>query len=100
MSDRRTVSSSEPAARRYVVEVEMMGGYPDVHELSARVRAAAGAMQVAGTNVRFVRTVFVPEDGACLLVFEATSEQAALEATAAAGLGVAQVSPALTAKEQ
>ena len=86
-------AEAEATARRYVVEVAVEGGYPDVRRLSTRARAGATA---SGPRVRFLRTVYVPEDGVCLLIFEARTADAAREAAATAGLSVRQVSPALT----
>lgn len=84
------------AVARYVVEVVYDGGYRDVRALSTRAMAAAGALRSSAGGVRFVRTVYVPEDGSCLLILEARTPEAAREVAAAAGVRVTGVSAALT----
>lgn len=86
----------EPTLSRYVVELRCAGDYPDVREIAARARAAA---EVEGSGVRFVRAIYVPEDGACLLVFEAPTPQAARDVANAAGLEVSKISDALQVEQ-
>jgi hypothetical protein len=47
-----------------------------------RARASAEAMSLEGTPVRYVRSIFVPEDETCFFLYEGAS----LEAVQAAGL--------------
>ena len=49
-------------------------------------RAAAERLTFEGTQVRHLRSLFVPEDETCFLVFEADDAEAAQEAARAAGL--------------
>lgn len=72
---------------RYLVEVTPpRSGVADIQELAARSRAACRELSAGGTPVRLLRSVFVPEDGSCLLVFEATSTEAVRGAMERAGL--------------
>ena len=87
------------AVTRYVVEVALDGGYLDVRGLSLRARAAAEAVSASADVVRFVRTVYVPEDDACLLILEAGTAGAARDVAAAAGMRVTRVSQTLTIEE-
>ena len=83
-------------AARYLVELSPPdGGFDDIHSLGARSRAASEELSRRGTAVRFLRSVFLPEDGSCLLVFEAASGEAVTEACKRAAIGVGRVSETL-----
>lgn len=41
--------------------------------LSARARAAAAEVDSPATPVRFLRSIFVPEDGTCFQLFRGTA---------------------------
>ena len=51
-----------------------------------RARLAAESVRQDGTPVRLVRSIFVPDDETCFLLFEAESADAVRTATARAGL--------------
>ena len=51
-----------------------------------RVQRAAVELTAAGTPVRFVRSIFVPADETCLLLFEAESGEAVRQAARRAAL--------------
>ena len=55
-------------------------------ELDLRMRSAARELHRAGTPVRFLRTIHVPEDELCLYLIEAPGRDVVSELTAAAGL--------------
>lgn len=55
-------------------------GWEGVRSLGDRVRAAAEELRADGTPVRFLRTVLVPEDDACFLLFDAPSAAVVREA--------------------
>jgi hypothetical protein len=81
---------------RYLAEVYLA----DVGELEATtspVRAAVRAIRREGTSVRYVRSVFVPEDQTCFLLFEAASPAAVQQVTQRAGLPVTRVVEAIEA---
>jgi len=63
-------------------------GWGRLPELTARARTASEALRAEGADVRFVRSVFVPEDGACFYLFEAASADVVREAARRAGMGV------------
>jgi hypothetical protein len=50
------------------------------------MRRAADRLTGAGTPVRHLRSLFVPEDETCYVLFEAVAAAAAQEAARAAGL--------------
>jgi hypothetical protein len=60
------------------------------------VRRAAGELTDSGTPVRLVGSVFVPDDEVYLYLFEATSSEAAHEATVRSGLRPARVLEAVS----
>lgn len=67
--------------RRYLVELERPAeGWRGLQKAAASARAIATAMREEGVPVRFLRSIFVPEDEACFLLYEAPSGEAAREA--------------------
>ena len=59
----------------YMVERSLKGISMD--NLGAAQKAAIGKgeeMKAAGTDVRYIRSTFAPEDGRCMCLFEADSE--------------------------
>ena len=59
----------------YLVERSLKGISMD--DLGAAQKAAIGKgeeMTAAGTDVRYIRSTFAPEDGRCMCLFEADSE--------------------------
>jgi Nickel responsive protein SCO4226-like len=72
---------------RYVVELHLpTGGAPALAAAGERARSAAEQLSREGTLVRCVRSVYVAEDGTCLLVFDATSWDAVHRAARRANL--------------
>jgi hypothetical protein len=65
----------------------------DARDTGARACAAAEAMALEGTAVRYIRTAFVPADETCFHFFEATSEAAVVEACGRAGIGSIRIVP-------
>jgi uncharacterized protein DUF4242 len=83
----------EQRATRYLVELTRPdAGWEDIQAMTASLRSAAEEL---GGSVRFLRSVFVPEDGSCLLIYEAPSAAAAEEAASRAQLAVERVHEAL-----
>ena len=48
-------------------------GWDELQALSARARSAAERVNSAETPVRFVRSIFVPDDETCFHLFEGTA---------------------------
>ncbi len=61
-----------------------------------RARAAADALSRSGPRVRFVTSIFVPDDETCFLLYEADSATAVEEAARRAGLAFERVAEAIT----
>jgi hypothetical protein len=83
-------------AARYLVELERpAAGWGDVSARAEAAKAGAASMRSEGVPVRFLRSVFVPEDDACFLLFEALSAGAVSEALRRAAIKAGCVSPVL-----
>jgi histidinol-phosphate/aromatic aminotransferase/cobyric acid decarboxylase-like protein len=81
---------------RYTVELRLPdAGWADVQEAAARARQATEQMRREGKRVRFLRSIFVPEDDACFFLYEGPSEQSVRAAARRAKLGVRRVDAAL-----
>lgn len=80
----------------FMVERELKG--IAMNDLAAAQQAAidkAEEMQKDGTNIRYVRTTFAPEDGRCMCLFEASSETDVKRLNDEARLPYSRVVPAL-----
>jgi hypothetical protein len=78
--------------RTYLVEVYQPRAGAD--KASARARTAAEAVSRAGTPIRYVRSIFVPEDETCFHVFESSSKEAVVAATERAAFAFARIAEA------
>jgi hypothetical protein len=93
-------ASGESSYRRHVAEylVELYLSTADARRTVAegrrRARAAAADLRREGIPVRFLRSLFLPEDETCFYLFEAGSPAAARAAAERAGLSVDRVVPA------
>jgi hypothetical protein len=61
---------------------------------TARAHAAAEALSRSGTRVRYVSSIFVPEDETCFLLYEAESAEAVRTAATQARLPFDRVAQA------
>ena len=59
-------------------------------------RSATEAVSLAGTPVRYVRSIFVPEDETCFYVFESSSREAVVAAIERAALPFARITEAVS----
>ena len=83
-------------SQRYTVELHLArSGWSELQDATARARQATEQMQSEGDHVRFLRSIFVPEDDACFFLYEGTSAQLVKTAAARARLAVKQVDEAL-----
>lgn len=57
--------------------------------------AKAGEMREQGSDIRYLRTTFAPEDGRCMCLFEADSESEVRRLNEEAGLPYQRVVPAM-----
>ena len=81
---------------RYTVELRLpRTGWGALQEAAARARQATEQMRLEGEQVRFLRSVFVPEDDACFFLYEGPSAQSVKAAAQRAQLGVRRVDAAL-----
>ena len=83
----------------FVVEIYVSRhatGEPEA--LVERVTSAAFAATAAGEPLRFVRSIFVPDDEACLVVIEASSAESIDRAIATTGHTAIRIAPAWIAE--
>ncbi len=84
-----------PARVLYLAEFYLPGG-ASLADIAARARAGAQDAARAGTDVRFVRAIFVPRDENCFALYQASSAQAVTTAGTMAGLIFDRIAEALT----
>lgn len=80
----------------YMVERNLKG--ISMEDLGGAQKAAIGKaeeMTAAGTDVRYIRSTFAPDDGRCMCLFEAGSEAAVKRLNDEAGLPYDRVVEAL-----
>jgi len=81
---------------RYTVELSLpRTGWADLQEAATRARQATDEMRREGEQVRFLRSIFVPEDDTCFFLYEAPSAQSVRAAAMRAELGVLRVDEAM-----
>lgn len=84
----------------FLVELYLPRKDSEVVERSAeRARVGAELLTREGTPVRYVRSIFVPEDETCFLIFEAASPEAVRAAAGRAALRFERVVDLVTADE-
>lgn len=80
----------------YMVERSLKG--ISMEDLGGAQKAAIGKaaeMTAEGTDVKYIRTTFAPEDGRCMCLFEANSEAAVKRLNDEAGIPYDRVVEAL-----
>jgi hypothetical protein len=81
---------------RYMVELQLPDtGWRDLQRATACARQATDELRGEGAHVRFLRSVFVPEENTCFFLYEGPSAQSVRAAAARAKLGVVRVDAAL-----
>jgi hypothetical protein len=76
----------------YVARSDGASVGPSAH----RARLAAEEVAREGTPVRWVRSIFVPEDETCFFLYEAETVEGVERATQLASLGVERIAQAVT----
>jgi hypothetical protein len=80
----------------YVVERDLKG--ISMKDLAGAQKAAIGKaaeMTGSGTQVRYIRSTFTPDDGRCMCLFEADSDADVKRLNDEAGLPYSRIAPAL-----
>ena len=81
---------------KYLAELYLPKAGPgDLEKATARACTAAEEMSRAGSTVRYLRSIFVPEDETWFLLYEAPSAAAVFEAGARAGISIERVADAV-----
>ena len=70
----------------YLVELYLPRNSSAPREAARRARASAKAMSRDGRRVRYLRSIFVPEDETCFLLFEAAAPELVGEASRRAAI--------------
>jgi Nickel responsive protein SCO4226-like len=82
---------------QFLVELYVSRTDPEaVDRRSRRARSSAETLTSEGTPVRFLRSIFVPEDETCFLLYEAGSADVVQEAARRADLCFERIAPAVT----
>lgn len=71
-------------------------GVAAVEEASTRARRAADELRRGGSPIRYLRSIFVPEEETCFLLFEAESASVVSEAARRSALRFERVAEAVT----
>lgn len=79
----------------YLVELYLPRSSSSPDEAARRVRSSATALRREGHGVRYVRSIFVPADEICFLLFEAASPELVGEATRRAAVEYERIIEAL-----
>ncbi len=85
--------------RRYLVEVYVPGhDVGELEQLAARAAKAAGELERQGRLIRYLRSIFVPEEEMCFHLYSAGSIVEVREASARAGVDPERVAAAFEAE--
>jgi hypothetical protein len=83
--------------REFVAEQYLSGRDATAAERGAHAaRRAAKQLSREGVPVRFVRSIFVPEDETCIYIYEADSIETVREAISRAALGFERLAEAVS----
>ena len=84
----------------FLLEAYVPRSDPTVAEqASIAAEAAADRVRAAGATIRYVRSIFVPEDETCFLLFVADARDDVLEVARQAGLPVDRIVTAVTSSQ-
>ena len=70
----------------YLVESYVSPAGAHIEEIDGRAQSAADELAGEGAAIRFLRSILVPEDEMCVLHYDASSRELAVEAARRAGL--------------
>jgi uncharacterized protein DUF4242 len=91
--------SHGPTVSRYLVELEApANGWGDLQQLTARARAAVEELREEGKRVRFLRSIYVPEDESCFFLYEGDSVASVGAAGRRAQLQILRIAETLQAE--
>lgn len=91
----------QPCLARYLLELEQpYDGWRQLQLLTARARTGAEELSAEGLPVRFLRSIFVPEDGTCFFLYEAGSADTVGAAARRAQLAIRRIDPSIRISER
>ena len=80
----------------YMVERSLPGiGMDALGDAQKKAIETGARMRSAGTDVRYIRTTFAPDDGRCMCLFEAVDEAAVRRLNEDAGIPFNRIVPAM-----
>ena len=83
----------------YVVELYVRATPSALENTAARARAAAEELAREGREIRYVRSIFLPEDETCFHLYEAASEEDVGEASVRAGMAFGRIVAAIDGRD-
>jgi hypothetical protein len=85
-----------PQAVKYIVEAYVpTSRTASLRNHNVRLRTAAEEMAAEGTAIRYMNTLFIPEEEICFFVFEASSPEDVAEVSRRAEIGYERIVRAL-----
>jgi hypothetical protein len=85
--------------RAYLAELYVpRSGSDGVRDAALRARAAADELRRSGTAVRFLRSIFVPAEETCFLLYEAESAESVRRAGGEAGIALDRILEAVVSR--
>jgi uncharacterized protein DUF4242 len=84
----------------FLLEVYAARDSRALHAAARRARAAADSLAAEGPEVRYVRSIFVPEDETCFYVYEADSAVTVHEVARRAALAVDRLVESCSAEQE
>ncbi len=86
-------------SKEYLIEVYVSGrAAAELEDMAARAAKAAEELEQQGRSVRYLRSIFVPEEETCFHVYAADSAVDVREATERAGISPERVAAAIEAE--
>jgi hypothetical protein len=71
----------QPPNAKYIVEAYATSQTASLGNHDVRLRSAAEEMAAQGTTIRYLNTLFIPEEEICFFVFEASTPEDVAEAS-------------------
>ena len=84
----------------FLIEVYAARDSRALRAAARRARAAADSLASEGPEVRYLRSIFVPEDETCFYVYEADSAGTVREVARRAGIAVDRLVEACSAEQE
>jgi muconolactone delta-isomerase len=87
-----------PKSSEYLVEVYVSGRAVELERIAARAAKAAEELEREGKSIRYLRSIYVPEEETCFHLYVANSVAEVREASERAGIHPERVAAAIQAE--